>query len=97
MAFLNSVAHHYFLHSWGTAEREGNQTLSDQRKIDDFNMIKEKMDAAKAANDLPRLGFWALVTWDLWERGVAMVYPGTDISYSAPHAAVIISRPRSQR
>jgi hypothetical protein len=82
-----SQAHYYFLHSWGTAEREGNHALSDQRKTDDFNMIKEKMDAAKAANDLPRLRFWALVTWDLWERGVAMVYPGTDISYSAPHAA----------
>lgn len=82
-----SMGHYYFYHSWGTAAREVSQAESDQRKIDDFFMIKKKMDAAKAANDMQRWRFWELVTEDLWAQGIRVIDPETGTSYMAPHAA----------
>jgi hypothetical protein len=52
-----SMGHYYFYHSWGAAEREISQAESDRRKIDDFFMIKKKMDAAKSVNDMQRWRF----------------------------------------
>jgi hypothetical protein len=89
-----SMGHFYFYHSWGTAEREIGKAESDRRKIDNFFMIKKKMDAAKAANDMQRWGFWELVTEDLWPHGIRIVDPETGISYMAPRAAYnLISKP----